>query len=80
MELTATEYELLHVLSVNAGRVSTYNALIRQVWGARGHGNPKLVRAFVKKLREKLGDNPNHPAYIHTVRGVGYRMRRPGEA
>lgn len=80
VELTATEYELLHVLSVNAGRVSTYDALMRQVWGGRSHGNPKLVRAFIKKLREKLGDNPSHPTYIYTVRGVGYRMRRPGEA
>ena len=79
VELTVTEYALLHVLSVNAGRVSTYDILLRKVWGGRGYGNPKLVRAFIKKLREKLGDDPSQPTYIFNVRGVGYRMKRSGE-
>ena len=77
VQLTATEYELLRVLSANAGRVSTYDSLIRQVWGGQDSGDPELVRTFVKKLRRKLGDDANRPAYIFTERGVGYRMERP---
>ena len=79
LELTATEYNLLRVLALNAGRVVTYDTLLRQVWGGRSYGDPKLVRAFIKKLRQKLGDDANAPTYIMTERGVGYRMARPGE-
>ena len=80
VELTATEYELLRVLSRNAGRVSTYEALLRQVWGGRHNDDTELVRTFVKKLRRKLGDDAASPAYIVNERGVGYRMARPGDA
>ena len=80
VELTATEYELLRVLSLGAGRVATYDALLRQVWSGRSHANPKLVRAYVKRLRRKLGDEASHPTYIVTERRVGYRMPCPGEA
>ena len=79
VQLTATEYELLRVLSRNAGRVSTYEALLRQVWGGRHNGDTELVRTFVKKLRRKLGDDAASPAYIVNERGVGYRMTRPGD-
>ena len=80
VELTATEYELLRVLSLNAGRVSTHEALLRQVWTGRTNGDPKAVRAYVKRLRRKLGDDAADPAWIFNVRGVGYRMPRPGES
>ena len=78
VELTATEYELLRVLSLNAGRVTTYETLLDRVWAGRGNGDTKVVRAFVKQLRQKLGDNAANPAWIFNVRGVGYRMPRPG--
>ena len=78
--LTATEYELLRVLAQGAGRVLTHEALLRQVWAGRGHGNPKIVRAYVKRLRRKLGDDAARPTWIVNERGVGYRMARPGEA
>ena len=76
VELTATEFELLRALSLNAGRVSTYEALLRQVWGGRENGDADLVRAFIKALRRKLGDDPKTPTYIFNHRGVGYRMAR----
>ena len=79
IQLTATEYELLRVLSVNAGRVATYGALLRRVWGRRDRGDVRLVRSFVKRLRRKLGDDPDSPTYILTERGVGYRMAKPGD-
>ena len=80
VQLTATEYELLRVLSRNAGRVSSHEDLLRQVWGGRHHCDTGVERTFVKKLRRKLGDDAASPAYIVNERGVGYRMARPGEA
>ena len=77
VELTATEYELLRVLSLGAGRVMTFNSLIRQVWPERKQGNRELVRAFIGSLRRKLGDDAEAPTYIFSERGVGYRL---GEA
>ncbi|WP_419166734.1 ATP-binding protein [Candidatus Palauibacter sp.] len=78
--LTATEYEVLRVLSANAGRVSTHRSLLRQAWGrAEGHGDPKLVHAVVKRLRRKLGEDAARAAYILNERGVGYRMPAPRE-
>ena len=79
VQLTVTEYELLRVLSLSAGRVVTCDALLRQVWGGRESGGAKLVRAFVKTLRRKLGDDATRPAYIFTERGVGYRMAEPSD-
>ena len=79
VELTPTEYELLRSLSLDAGRVVSYETLLTQVWGKRGNGDWKVVRAFVKQLRAKLGDNAADPSWIFNVRGVGYRMPQPGE-
>ncbi len=79
VQLTATEYEMLRVLAVDAGRVVTYDSLIRRVWAGRDTGDSRLVRAFVKKLRTKLGDDAANPAYLFNERGVGYRMARPGD-
>ena len=77
--LTATEYELLSVLSRRAGRVVTYDTLLRQIWGERETGDINLVRNFVKKLRAKLGDDAATPTWVLNVRGVGYRMPPPSE-
>ncbi len=79
LTLTATEFDLLSVLSQNAGRVMTYESLLRQVWRWRETSDPEIVRAFVRKLRRKLGDDATRPTYIFTERGVGYRMAQPGE-
>ena len=79
LELTATEYELLRALSRGAGRVLTHETLLRQVWAGRPNSNPKIVRAYVKRLRSKLGDDAVNPAWIFNERGVGYRMALPGD-
>ena len=79
VRLTPIEYKLLHILSMNAGRVTTFESLLRQVWADTDNGNTQPVRDFVKKLRRKLGDDPAKPAWIFNVRGVGYRMPRPVE-
>ena len=80
VQLTASEYELLRLLSVNAGRVLTSEALLRQVWGGRDAADSTVVRTLVKRLRRKLGDNAATPAYVRTERGVGYRMAIPADA
>ena len=77
VQLTATEYELLRVLSVNAGRVTTYDSLLRQVWGRPELGDIRPVRTLVKNLRRKLGEDAANPAYIFNERQVGYRMAKP---
>ena len=77
--LTATEYELLHVLALNAGRVMTNEALLRRVWRKQEPGESQLVRSYVRTLRRKLGDDAASPTYIMTQRGVGYRMPGPHE-
>lgn len=79
VRLTTTEYELLQALAENAGHVTTYETLMRRVWGDQQSVQPQLVRAFVRKLRAKLGDDSSDPTYIINERGVGYRMPEPGD-
>ena len=79
VRLTPIEYELLRVLSRNAGRVVTYASLQRQVWRNGHSASSAPVQDFVKKLRRKLGDDAANPAYIANERGVGYRMPGPGD-
>ena len=79
VELTATEYELLRVLSLDAGRVVTFDTLLRRVWANRENADANLVRIFVRNLRRKLGDDADSPVYIFNRRGVGYRMAKPAD-
>ena len=74
--LTAIEYGLLFELSVNAGRVMTYDRLLKRVWGLRRSGDSRRVRTAAKQLRRKLGDDANNPTYILNEPSVGYRMEK----
>ena len=76
-DLTATEYALLRVLSLNAGRVVPCGTLLRQVWGGRKYAGTSLVRIFVRNLRRKLGDDAARPGWTFNQRGAGYRMPDP---
>ena len=77
--LTAIEFDLIRVLSLHAGHVVTTAVLLRRVWGTLRADNADRVRSAVKRLRRKLGDHADQPAYIFNVHGVGYRMPNPGE-
>ena len=79
VELTATEYELLRLPSVNAGRVVHHDTILRRIWGGRDGADANLIRNFVRTLCRKLGDSAEDGAWIFNQRGVGYRMPRPGE-
>ena len=70
VRLSATEYELLRVLSLDAGGVSTYDALLRRVWDQPGGGDLQPVRSFVRKLRRKLGEDPKRTNIINGVEDI----------
>ncbi len=74
VRLTATEYDLLHMLAANAGRVVTHEQLMRHVWGHERYVDVGTVRTVVKRLRRKLGDDARSPRYIFAEYRVGYRM------
>ncbi|WP_419930837.1 ATP-binding protein [Candidatus Poriferisodalis sp.] len=78
--LTATEFDVLRVLAANAGGVVTTDMLLRQIWGHSESNHTDRVRAAVRKLRAKLGDNVAAPVYIFTEHGVGYRLAASTEA
>ena len=78
--LTATEFDVLRLLAANAGGVVTTDLLLRQVWGHSDSNHTDRVRAAVKKLRAKLGDDAAAPVYIFTEHGVGYRLAASTEA
>ena len=79
VRLTAIEYELLRALSTGAGRLTTYDTLLRRVWGETDASNRQAVRSAVKTLRRKLGDDAARPTYILSERGLGYRMAHPDD-
>ena len=79
LTLTATEYDLLRVLSTHAGKVVSYDHLLRNVWQSRNSGDLRVVRSIVKNLRRKLGDEAGNPRYIFTESRVGYRMAKPAQ-
>ncbi len=79
LDLTATEFDLLRILSLNVGRVVAGSVLLRRIWPARKREGTNVVRTFVASLRHKLGDDAASPVWVVNERGVGYRMPRPEE-
>jgi two-component system, OmpR family, KDP operon response regulator KdpE len=73
--LTPTEFDLLHALIQNAGKVITHHQLIHKVWGTAYEDESRLLRVNISNLRRKIEPNPNQPYYILTELGVGYRFR-----
>ena len=74
VELSPREFGVLHALAVEAGRVISVDQLLARVWGAEYAGELQVVYVHVRKLREKIEDDPGHPQRIVTVRGVGYKL------
>ncbi|MEN9643508.1 MAG: putative two-component system response regulator [Actinomycetota bacterium] len=71
------EFELLHLLMANAGRVLTREVLIDRVWGSDYVGDTKTLDVHVKRLRSKIEDDPANPLRLVTIRGLGYKFERP---
>jgi DNA-binding response OmpR family regulator len=77
LQLTATEFRLLHELARRPGQVFTRELLLERVWNYEFLGDSRLVDVAVQRLRAKIEDDPRNPRLIATVRGVGYRFERP---
>ncbi len=78
VELTAKEYGTLAELSMNGGRVMTYEQLLRRIWRLEADADVRPMRTTISSLRRKLGDDAENPSYIFTELRVGYRMPRAG--
>ena len=74
VEMTAREFDVLVCLVSERGRVLSRDDIFRRVWGPKHHGTPRTVDNFIQQLRAKLEIDPQEPAFIQTVRGVGYRF------
>jgi two-component system response regulator RegX3 len=76
LTLPLKEFELLHLLLMNAGRVLTRDTLINRVWGMDYVGDTKTLDVHVKRLRSKIEPDPANPTRISTIRGMGYKYER----
>jgi two-component system KDP operon response regulator KdpE len=73
-KLTATEYKLLAYLAANAGRVLTHQTILANVWGPADSDHIEYLRVYMRQLRKKLEVDPEHPQFILTEPGIGYRF------
>ncbi len=72
--LTQNEYRLVALLGRNAGKVLTYDAILRELWGPGSHESNQILRVNMANIRRKIEENPAEPKYIFTEVGVGYWM------
>ncbi|NEU30598.1 response regulator transcription factor [bacterium LRH843] len=77
VDLTHREFELIHYLARHLGQVMTREHLLQSVWGYDYFGDVRTVDVTVRRLREKVEDNPSYPIWINTRRGVGYYLSSP---
>lgn len=73
--LTPTEYELLRLLTTNAGKVLTHRQVLKQIWGTAYIEQPHVLRVNISNLRHKIENDASRPRYILTESGVGYRFK-----
>lgn len=74
IHLTQSEYRILSLLVRHAGKVLTYDSILRELWGPSAGGSNQILRVNVANIRRKIEKNPAEPKYIFTEIGVGYRM------
>ena len=77
LRLTTIEYRLLEELVRHAGTVLPHQVLLERVWGPAYVDDVQYLKVFVRRLRRKLGDTADHPRFIHTEWGFGYRYAAP---
>ena len=77
VKLTPTEYKLLYQLVRNCGRVLPHETLLAKVWGDEYRDDMEYLKVYISRLRNKLEDDPEHPKFILTERGLGYRFAKP---
>lgn len=74
IHLTQIEFRIIALLAQNGGRVMTYDAIIRAIWGPYADGDNSILRVNMAHIRRKLESNPAEPEYVFTEMGIGYRM------
>lgn len=74
IKLTQTEYNIVELLSIHAGRVLTYSEINKKIWGYSDQGSIKKLQVNMANIRKKLGEKPGENRYIANELGVGYRM------
>jgi two-component system KDP operon response regulator KdpE len=74
IRLTAMEYALLHLLITNRGKIVMHKNILRELWGPRFESHTNYLRVYMRRLRQKLEDNPEEPKFLVTVSGFGYRL------
>jgi two-component system KDP operon response regulator KdpE len=74
VKLTAMEYALLHLLVTNRGKIVMHRNILRELWGPRFESHTNYLRVYMRRLRQKLEDNPEEPKFLVTVSGFGYRL------
>ena len=79
VELTPTEFRLLHMLACEPGQVVTHGELLREIWGPTRADDVQYLRVYVKQLRKKIEEDPAQPKRIVTALGIGYRLHTAGE-
>jgi DNA-binding response OmpR family regulator len=77
VDLAPKEFDLLHTLAQNVGRVLTLDELLERVWGPEWIGESQTLYVHVRWIREKIEDDPAHPRRLLTVRGSGYKLVAP---
>jgi two-component system, OmpR family, response regulator MprA len=75
IDLTVTEYNLLHLFMNHVGQALDRQTILNQVWGYDFLGETNIIEVYVRYLREKIEDSPSSPRHIQTIRGVGYIMK-----
>lgn len=79
VKLTQTEYNIVELLSIHAGRVLTYSEIVKKIWGYSDSGSVKKLQVNMANVRKKLGEKPGENKYISNELGVGYRMNVENE-
>lgn len=77
VDTTATEFRLLHFLGSHPGRVFTRDQVLDAVWRDMAFVTPRSVDVYIRRLREKIEQDPENPRYLKTVRGAGYKFEAP---
>jgi DNA-binding response OmpR family regulator len=77
VDITFSEFEILHALMSRRERVHSRHELLRAIWGDSAYRDPRSIDVHIRHLREKLEITPEDPQLILTVRGAGYRIGEP---
>ena len=77
VKLTLSEFRIVSLLAKHAGKVLTYDFIMKELWGPRAGGDNQILRVNMANIRRKIEENPAEPKYLFTEVGVGYRIAEP---